>query len=55
MAALPDPQPVLKQTHQQMGAMTAFLAQARNPVPQACALAPGSPVGLGFPQPSFIG
>ena len=35
--------------------MVAFLAQARNCVPQACALAPGSPVGLGFPQPPFIG
>ena len=38
-----------------MGALVAFLAQARNCVPQACALAPGSPVGLGFPQPPFIG
>lgn len=39
-----------KQTDQQEGAVAAFLAQARNHVPQAYALAPGGPMDL-IPQP----
>lgn len=53
--APPDPQPVLTEADPPAGGGYDCLScPSRNGVPQACALAPGSPVGLGFAQTPSI-